>query len=121
MRRAARLSDRRGRRAETIAVLWLRLFGWNILERRLRTPGIEIDIIARRGDVIAFVEVKYRPTIAQALTAITPDALRRLRLAVGQVGPRYAVRSNRPATIRLDLLALAPFSFPRHVANIGML
>jgi hypothetical protein len=53
----------RGRRAEWLAAWWLRLKGYRILARDLRTPVGEIDLIARRGRVLALVEVKARPSL----------------------------------------------------------
>jgi putative endonuclease len=59
-------AERGGRRAESLAAWWLRLKGWRILARRVRTPVGEIDLVARRGRTIAFVEVKARATAVQA-------------------------------------------------------
>ena len=59
-------AEKRGRSAETIAALYLRLKGWRILARRARVPGGEVDIVARRGKVLAFVEVKARATESAA-------------------------------------------------------
>ena len=61
-----RRAERGGRRAEALAALWLRLKGWTILARRVRTPVGEVDLIARRGRTIAFVEVKARASAADA-------------------------------------------------------
>ena len=62
-------THRAGLFAETLAALALRLCGWRILARRFRTPVGEIDIIARRRGVIAFVEVKRRPELAERTRA----------------------------------------------------
>ncbi len=62
-RRAAEVAGRRG---ERIAGWWLRLKGWQILDRRVRTPAGEVDLVARRGKLVAFVEVKARATDAAA-------------------------------------------------------
>src|SRR6476469_9051025 len=51
-------AEKRGRGAETLACWYLRLTGWRILARRARVPGGEVDVIARRGRTLAFVEVK---------------------------------------------------------------
>lgn len=76
-------AERRGRFAESLCVAQLRLTGWRVLARRLKTrPGSglgEIDIIARRGDVLAFIEVKARLDPTAALDAVT--ALQRTRIA----------------------------------------
>src|SRR5690606_797752 len=67
-----RAAEVRGRVAETAAVLRLRLAGWRILARRWRVPVGEVDLIARRGAILAFVEVKARRDLADALSAVTP-------------------------------------------------
>ena len=59
-------AERRGRGAETLACWYLRLKGWRILARRARVPGGEVEIIARRGRPLAFVEVKARATQEEA-------------------------------------------------------
>ena len=59
-------AERRGRGAETLACWYLRLHGWRILARRARVPGGEVDVVARRGRTLAFVEVKARSSEAAA-------------------------------------------------------
>lgn len=60
--RASRIAaDDAGRRGERIAGWWLRLKGWRILGRRVRTKAGEVDLIAKRGTVVAFVEVSNTP------------------------------------------------------------
>ena len=109
---AARLA---GRRAELIAALWLMAKGYRILALRLRTPIAEIDVVARRGRVLAAVEVKTRTTLDAALAAVGADQRQRLRRAL------QAVAARRPglkdAVLRLDLMALAPGRFPRHIPD----
>jgi putative endonuclease len=115
-----RAAERVGRRAEAIAALWLQLRGWRIVARRWQAPASEIDLVARRGRTLLFVEVKYRPTMAMALAAITPAAHARLQRATAQSGGGMAARLGiRNATIRLDLVALAPFSWPQQVAMMA--
>ena len=58
MNRAA--AEARGRKAERRAAWWLRLHGWRILGERLRVPAGEVDLVARRGKTLAFIEVKWR-------------------------------------------------------------
>ena len=93
------------------------LKGYQILGFRLRTPAGEIDILARRGRILAVVEVKHRRDLDQALSALQPDQHRRL-LAAGK-----ALLRSRPGLahhqLRIDLLALAPARFPRHVRGVG--
>ncbi len=112
------LHERRGRRAEALAALWLRAKGWRIVARRRRLPMIEVDIVARRGNVLAVVEVKLRPTIDAALCALRPEALHRLQRAAHQLAAE-AARPGRPAPSgRVDLIALAPRSWPRHITGV---
>jgi len=91
-----------GLRAETFAAIWLRLKLYKILARRYRVNGGEIDIIARRGDDIVFVEVKARGRMDDALIAINAakaaaPRYRRGALAGGEPlgGPIYAARRRR--------------------------
>ncbi len=67
---------RDGRAAEVLAALWLMAKGYQILAFRLRTPQGEIDLLARRGPVLAVVEVKARLSLADALEAVTAWAAR---------------------------------------------
>jgi putative endonuclease len=78
-RRGRRKAERRGKRGEGWAAWLLRLKGYRILARRARTPLGEIDIIARRGRVTAFIEVKTRDTRDAAMAAVTPWQARRIR------------------------------------------
>jgi putative endonuclease len=105
-----------GRMAEVIATLLLMVKGYQILGFRLRTKQGEIDLLARRGRWLCIVEVKRRATVELALQAITPVQRQRLLLA------GRALAERRPALrqldMRLDLIALAPGRFPRHLRNI---
>ena len=112
MKRA--LAERRGRRGEGWAGWWLRLHGWRIVARRVKTPRGEIDLIARRGRTVAFVEVKWRKTREELDLSIDEYRLRRVAAAAEAVAHRYA----RPdETIRIDVLLLAPRRWPRHIVN----
>ncbi|MDT9599789.1 YraN family protein [Sphingosinicella rhizophila] len=108
-------AERGGRRAESIAGLWLRLKGWTILARRLRTPVGEIDLVVRRGSTLAFVEVKARATADQAAFCLDDYRLRRVAAAAQAVSHLYA----RPRdTIRIDAMFIVPGRLPRHLANV---
>ncbi|MFT5776628.1 YraN family protein [Hyphomonas sp.] len=78
---ARQRAERRGRTGETLAALCLRLKGYRILETRLRTPVGEIDLIASKGRIIAFVEVKARARRGDALSAVTPARWQRISRA----------------------------------------
>ncbi len=115
--RAARGAEARrsGRRAEVWALMWLMARGYRILGFRLKTPLCEIDLVAKRGDVLAVVEVKRRARLEAALEAVSFDQRDRLRRAGAQLA------TNRPAlkgcTVRLDLMALAPGRLPQHIPD----
>ena len=101
-----------GLRAETIAVWLLRLKGWRILARNYKVKGGEIDIVALRGQVVAFVEVKARPTMDGALTAIDATKRRRISRAASRWLAQNAWAMAR--TLRGDAICIAPGCWPRH-------
>ena len=107
---AARLSGRRG---EVVAALWLMAKGYRILGFRHRLPQGEIDLLVLRGRALVAVEVKARTSIEAALEAVTLSQRQRLRRALRA----YAARRPRlvATEVRLDLVALAPGRFPRHI------
>jgi putative endonuclease len=98
-----------------VAALWLMAKGYRILGLRLRTPAAEIDLLARRGRVLAAVEVKTRTTLEAALAAVGADQRLRLRRALQLLAARRPGLTN--AVLRLDLMALAPGRFPRHIPD----
>jgi putative endonuclease len=108
-------AEKRGRGAETIACWWLRLSGWRILARRARVPGGEVDIVARRGRTLAFVEVKARATAEAAGLALDAWRLRRVAVAAERLAPRYLRDGD---DLRIDAILIVPRRLPRHVANI---
>jgi putative endonuclease len=102
-----------GRRAESLAILFLRARGYRVLGRSYVVRGGEIDIIARRGSAVAFVEVKARPTLEDALIAVTPAKQRRISIAA-----RHWLGANEWAmrcSLRGDLITIAPWRLPRHL------
>ncbi len=108
-------AEKRGRGAETLACWWLRLHGWRILARRARVPGGEVDIIARRGSVLAFVEVKARATEEAAAMSLDAWRLRRVLVAAERLAPRFL----RPGDdLRIDAVFIVPRRLPRHMPNI---
>ncbi len=110
-----RQAERWGRRAETLAALHLRLSGWRVLDRRARTGAGELDIVARRGNVLAFIEVKARGDLGTALNAVTPHQRQRLLRAAA------IWRGRRPdlaaLEVRFDLIVCAPWRWPRKRAG----
>lgn len=114
-RQASGIRARRtGRTGEIVAAFWLMARGWRVLAMNLKTHGVEIDLLARKGGVLAVVEVKARATLDAALAAVTPDQQARLRRA----GLALAARPQGDGLcLRLDLIAFAPGRLPRHIPN----
>lgn len=112
--RDRRRAERAGRVGETAAAWWLRLKGWRILARRVRTPAGEVDLIARRGNLIAFVEVKRRATDEQLDFAIDHARLARVAAAAEYLGPRYMQPDD---DMRVDVILVAPGRALRHIEN----
>jgi putative endonuclease len=110
-----RQAEKRGRGAETIACWYLRLHGWRILARRARVPGGEVDIVARRGRTLAFIEVKARGTEASAAFALDEWRLRRVAVAAERLMPRYMAGVD---DVRIDAIYIVPFRRPKHLPNV---
>ena len=109
-----RAAERRGRLGEWAAALWLQAKGYRILARRARGPLGEIDLVARRGQLLVFVEVKTRPSHTAALEAIAPRQRRRIERAAAGFA---AARGLAEAPMRFDAILLAPFRLPRHMRD----
>ena len=105
-------AQRRGRFAESLCLWLLRLRGWRILARDWRCPSGEIDILARRGSVLAIIEVKSRKEIDTAASALTARQRRRIARAA------EAFLLSRPDLAKLDprfdLMLVSPRRLPRH-------
>ena len=83
----------------------------------MRTPAGEVDIVARRGTLVAFVEVKTRATAAELDFAIDERRLARVAAAADYLMPRYAGPGD---DIRVDVILVAPRLVPRHIENAWM-
>ena len=119
IRHRRRLAERRGRWAESLCVLCLRLSGWRILVRLLtaaRGSGLgEVDIIARRGKAVAFIEVKARRDRDQGLAAALPRQQRRIAHAAGVLMER---RSDLPAChVRFDVMVVGSSLIPHRLTD----
>ena len=108
------VAEQRGRRGEGRAGWYLRLHGWRIVARRVKTPRGEIDLVARRGRTVAFVEVKWRADPAELDQAIDERRLRRVARAAEALAARYVGPAD---DVRIDVLLLAPGRWPRHIVN----
>ena len=108
-------AERFGRSAESWAILYLRLKGYRILGARLKMRGGEIDVVARRGGTIIFVEVKARQTVAgldQAYEAVNQKRIIQAANHWLSQNPQYA-----DTTIRFDVIGLAPLAWPMHIVD----
>ncbi|MCP4565027.1 MAG: hypothetical protein GY873_24070 [Bosea sp.] len=114
--RRARHSGLSGRRGEWLAVAFLSLKGYRLLQRRFGGKGGEIDLIMARGDDIVFVEVKARAALDDAASAITADKRRLMEARIRQWLARnpWAMQRN----LRTDAVFLAPWRLPRHVPGV---
>lgn len=119
MNAARNQADRRraeaaGRRSEWLAAMVLQCKGFSILARRYKAPTGEIDLIARRGRLIAFVEVKTRADLDDAAGAVTPMARRRIGAAAAAFLARHPHLAQ--SDMRYDIMAVAGWRW-RHVAD----
>lgn len=110
-----RRRERAGRLAEWLAALFLMAKGYRIIARRTRTPAGEIDLIAVRGRRLAFIEVKYRNGIADPGAVVSArQSARFARAAEHWAWNHPAYRGYR---FGLDVVALAPWRWPRHLID----
>jgi putative endonuclease len=108
-------AEKRGRGAETLACWYLRMKGWRILARRARVPGGEVDIVARRGRTLAFVEVKARASAETAAVSLDHYRLRRVAVAAERLAPRFMRDGD---DMRIDALFIVPRRLPLHLPNV---
>ena len=112
---ARQQAHRLGLTAEWRAVWCLRLGGWSILARRYRTKLGEIDIVARRGGVLAFVEVKARGDAVRAVESLGDRQFGRVSRAASLFlahHPRYA-----DCSVRFDAVLVSGW-WPRHLPDV---
>ncbi len=105
----------RGVFAEYVAAIWLQFRAYRILDRRFKTPVGEIDLIAKRGRTLVFVEVKARRTAAEAAAAIHYQNQQRIvRAAQLYLGmhPQW-----QDYTIRFDAVVIAWYKLPKHIPH----
>ena len=106
---------RHGRLAEALAALLLVAKGYRLLARRYRTKLGEIDLIARRGRLVAFVEVKARPTRREALESIGEAAEQRIVDAADLWLAHHPDAAG--LDLRYDIILVTPWRPPQHIAD----
>ena len=104
---------RTGLSAEVRAAAFLMAKGYRILAKRFRTPHGEIDIVARRRNLIAFVEVKARASLDEAAFAVTPR--QQARIIDAAQAWLVAHPEHAEFELRFDAILIAPRSLPRHL------
>ncbi|MEW9855507.1 YraN family protein [Novosphingobium sp. M1R2S20] len=107
-------AEMQGRRGEAWAAWYLRLTGWRILGRRVRTARGEVDLVVRRARTVCFVEVKWRSRKTDLDASIDARRLQRVAAAAQGLVARYAREGE---TVRIDVILLAPWCWPRRIAN----
>jgi putative endonuclease len=108
-------SFRRGHGFERRAAWWLRLKGYRILAINWRSPVGEVDLIARRGRWLAFIEVKQRGDASTATWALRPSQLRRLTKAARLFLAQHPACAD--LTMRFDLIAFGAMGRPIHLED----
>lgn len=104
---------RHGQRAEIIIAILLSLQAWRIIGWRVQTGQGEIDLIARRGGVILFVEVKYRRTDVDAAESLS----RTQQIRLCRAARVWLANNEAEAVMRFDVFLLRPWCWPRHIRH----
>lgn len=110
-----RKSEDAGRAAEIAALWFLRLKGWRLLAHRYKSPVGEVDLVMRRGDVTAFIEVKARGSLDGAVHSVSPRQARRISAAARHFQMQNAGSARQ--SWRFDIVAVSPYHWPRHIEN----
>jgi len=104
---------RTGVSAEARASAYLMAKGYRILAKRFRTPYGEIDIVARKRGLLAFVEVKARASLDEAAYAVTPR--QQARIIDAAQAWLMAHPEHAEYEMRFDVMLIAPRRLPRHL------
>jgi putative endonuclease len=106
---------RRGQYSELFAALYLLARGYRILAIREKTPLGEIDLIIRRRDLVAIVEVKARKSVEDAVNAVTYASQKRIRNASDLWLARQ--KNAHQISLRYDIVAVIPWRLPVHLMD----
>lgn len=110
-----RKAEQAGRLAEETAAEFLIARDWEILATRVKTRSGEIDLIARKREVTAFIEVKARASRDAAISAVTPRQAKRIIAAAN-----YWIAANPESLAgdcRFDIILVSPYLLPEHIEN----
>ncbi|HEY1096810.1 MAG TPA: YraN family protein [Alphaproteobacteria bacterium] len=105
---------KKGRWAELYAAVYLWCRGYKILAWRYKTKLGEIDLVARRGPMLVFIEVKARTGRLAGLDAVTDRSWQRIARAAAQFQRNYAYRAGKTYHWRYDLMVVTPWRLPYH-------
>jgi putative endonuclease len=115
MSRSRERAEKHGHFAEFVALMYLRLKGYRLLAQRFKTPQGEVDLIMRRRDVTAFIEVKARSTRDHGVEAVTMTQSRRITAAA-----RFWMARDKTSNhnfCRFDIVVVSPYLLPQHIEN----
>ena len=115
MNRKREKAEKRGHFAELIALMYLRLKGYRLLARRFKTPQGEVDLIMRRRDVTAFIEVKARASRDHGVEAVTTTQSKRIVAAARLWMARDKISNSN--FCRFDIVVVSPYLLPQHIEN----
>jgi putative endonuclease len=101
--------------SEHFAAIFLRLKGYRILARNFRTKVGEIDIIARKGDLVAIIEVKARPDVLLSVNSVSFTSRKRIANAANWWLSRQG--DGARISLRFDIVAVRPFALPVHLED----
>jgi len=101
--------------AEYYACTFLMLKGYRIVKLRYKTKVGEVDIIAKRWNVIAFIEVKFRDDLDNAIAAVTPKSQSRIRRSTEHY---LLVNAHESHIVRFDVIGINKKFFIRHEKNV---
>ncbi len=108
-------AEKRGHHAETTALILLRIKGYRLLARRFKSHHGEIDLIVRRGQTTAFIEVKARNTHDDAITSVTVYQSKRIAAAAALWMAQDPLAAQ--SFCRFDIVAVNAYLWPKHIEN----
>jgi putative endonuclease len=108
-------AEKAGRRAETFAALALQLKGYVILARRAKNPRGEVDLIAQRGKILAFIEVKMRQKPTDPAKVLTAGQMQ--RIINGATGWAASRSWTQNCQWRYDFILVTPWRWPVHIKD----
>jgi putative endonuclease len=108
-------AEKRGRAGELAALMYLRCKGYRLLAQRFKTPMGEIDLVMRRKDVTAFIEVKARNSRDAGVEAVTPYQSKRIAAAARVWMARDKIANAN--FCRFDIVVVNAYLWPHHIEN----